>query len=461
MPCCKLVILGEAKVGKTNLLNLLTGEKFVSTHEKTEGVDILLVTTFDIDTKTWKKSTGKGDDEYRRIAATEMASQFQLSDAKPSDKMSTSPTPESLQQAFYSIMKKYTQPSVYSKPKPHTTYPTATTIKRNDDHAQALKLQFSEPQAKFDKRTPVGPSAKSVEKKDDVHSTNLPPARMHSHVAPVSVVAYDADVSVPQTPLPMQVIDTDTSEPIPSGSKDASSSGDQIYTIIFHEATRQKSSEPITVHLKLTSFDFAGQDHYKSMHPCFMTFRAIYIVTFNARDLLSKAKQCVGEINYWVNSILVHCNKGARIILVGTHRGPYSGADGFESLSEEQKRSINEILKKHLKNRPVFKFFKGDRIMALVESSIENNEDASGAQVVREKLLSLGKTHPGNKYELPLSYLRLEAKIFEERSKRSENKLFLIPRDEVEGWVNDFGIEDINVALNFFHDIGIIINPSK
>ena len=295
-----------------------------------------------------------------------------------------------------------------------------------DDCARALKLRFLEPQAKFDKRTPVGPSAKSVEKKDDVHSTNPPPACMHSHVAPVSVVAYDADVSVPQTSLPMQVIDTDTSEPIPSGSKDASSSGDQIYTIIFHEASRQKSSEPITVHLKLTSFDFAGQDHYKSMHSCFMTFRAIYIVTFNARNLLSKT-------NYWVNSILVHCNEDARIILVGTHRGPYSGADCFESLSEEQNRSINEILKKHLKNRSVLKFFKVDRIMALVESSIESNEDASGAKVVREKLLSLGKTHPGNKDELPLSSLHLEAKIFEERSKRSENKLFLVPRDEVEG----------------------------
>ena len=109
------------------------------------------------------------------------------------------------------------------------------------DHAQALKLQFSEPQAKFDKRTPLGPNAKSIEKKDDVNSSNPPPARMHSHVVPVSVVAYDANVSVPQTPLPIQVIDTDTSELIPSGSKDASSSSDQIYTIIFREASRQKN----------------------------------------------------------------------------------------------------------------------------------------------------------------------------------------------------------------------------
>ena len=117
MPRCKLVILGEAGVGKTNLLNLLTGEKFVSTHEETEGVDISLVNTFDIDTKTWKKSAGVGgDDEYRRIAATEIASH--LKDTKSDDKATVSSTPESLQQIFHSILRKYPQPS---KPKLFTT----------------------------------------------------------------------------------------------------------------------------------------------------------------------------------------------------------------------------------------------------------------------------------------------------------------------------------------------------
>ena len=114
MPRCKLVILGEAGVGKTNFLNLLTGEKFVPTHKRTEGVEISLVTTFDIDTKTWKKSPGEeGDDEFMKIGATELAKQ--LKNTKPHDKAKVSPSPRSLYQKFNSIMKKYAEPIVNPK----------------------------------------------------------------------------------------------------------------------------------------------------------------------------------------------------------------------------------------------------------------------------------------------------------------------------------------------------------
>jgi len=64
IPCCKMIV-GEAGVGKTNLLNLLTGEKFVPKHEETKGVDIDLVSTNDISAETWKNSTSE---EYRSVS---------------------------------------------------------------------------------------------------------------------------------------------------------------------------------------------------------------------------------------------------------------------------------------------------------------------------------------------------------------------------------------------------------
>lgn len=467
MPRCKLVILGEAGVGKTNLLNLLTGEKFVPTHERTEGVDISLVTTSDIDTKTWRKNSGEGgDDEYRRIAATEVASQLKVT--KPDDKDSPSPTPESLEQKFNSIMRKYAE----SKPKPslkptlatrHMANPYSTKyLQHVDDHVQTPKERFLE-QPKVFELEPSAPrtgDTKVTEKHSiavRVHSTN-PQSTTHSQSQ-----HGDAVVSLVQSSSsPAQHMDVPTAETQPpSGAANISGSHDHFYTIILRDASKRKSTEPLTLHLKLTSFDFAGQEHYKSMHPCFMTSRAVYIVTFNARHLLPGAEleyQCMKEINYWVNSVLVHVSTDPRVILVGSHRGPYTGTDGFDGLTTEQESYINKGLKQHLKNQSVFKFFEGDRIMALVESSIANSEDFSGAKVVREKLQSLGEGHPGNKDDLPLSYLRLESKIFEERSK---NKSFLIPCDEVEQWANEFGIEDLNTALDFLHDIGIIVNPSE
>ena len=471
MPRCKLVILGEAGVGKTNLLNLLTGEKFVSTHEETEGVDISLVTTFDIDTEKWKKSAGVGgDDEYRRIAATEIASR--LKDIKSDDKATVSPTPESLQQIFHSIIRNYSQPS---KPKlstttSHHTRSAGRSTSNSDYHVQTPSVSFSVQPVEFKQRTQVQtvkPSTKSVEKKENIHPAISRPVRIQSQADIATLPNAEVSSLPPATALmsssSAQQMDTGSSEPQPTPpSTGTPSSDDQFYTIILRQASREKSSESLTLRLKLTSFDFAGQKHYRSMHPCFMTSRAVYIVTINVRHLLlteEMFKQCVGEINYWVNSIRAHTNEDAKIILVGTHRGPYSGSNGFKKLTENEIKDINKRLIDTLKDHSVFSFFEGDRIMTLVESSIENNEDASGAKAVRKKLQELGdELHSNDKDELPLSYLRLESKIF---AKRCENNLFLVPYDEVEKWANDLDIEDINVALDFFHDIGIIVNPSK
>ena len=475
MPRSKVVILGETGVGKTSLLNLLTGEKFVPTHEKTEGVEISLVTTFDIDTKTWKKSAGGrgGDGEYRRIAVTVLASH--LNDfSKKDDAKDVLPSPRYLYQVFNSIMRHYREQFTHSKAKHAagtgslvSSY-SAKRVRLKDDYVQTM--EFTDQSAEYEQL----PVSKSAEKKDIVHSINQQSAHEKSQGSVVGIAtataATTSPIPQPSSSLsPVQEMDTSTGEPQPSSDfTDVPSSGprDQLYYTVLRDASRQKSLGSLTLNLKLTSYDFAGEDHYKSMHPCFMTSRTIYIVTFNARELLPDANedQCIDELKYWVNSILVHTNTAVDIMLVGTHRGPYHGTpDHFSELTDKQIKNINKVLKVKLKKNlgPVFSFFKDDRIMTLVESSIDNNEDDSGVKVVREKLLKLGEAHPGNKEELPLSYIRLESKIFEERFKRSDSKLFLIPREEVEQWAHDCHIEGVDVALDFFHDIGIIVNSSK
>ena len=73
MPRCKLMILGEAGVGKTSLLSLLTGEQFNPDHHETEGVDTNFVRTSNISSVTWKKKAMEGDEEYIDIAAKQLA----------------------------------------------------------------------------------------------------------------------------------------------------------------------------------------------------------------------------------------------------------------------------------------------------------------------------------------------------------------------------------------------------
>ena len=77
MPRCKLMILGEAGVGKTSLLNLLTGKEFNPNHDETKGVDIDFLLTSNICSDTWKKGAMEGDGECKDVAAKQMAKYLQ------------------------------------------------------------------------------------------------------------------------------------------------------------------------------------------------------------------------------------------------------------------------------------------------------------------------------------------------------------------------------------------------
>ena len=104
MPRCKLTILGEAGVGKTSLLSLLTGEPVNPNHEETERVVIDFVCTSNICSDTWKKKAMKGDEEYKDVAAKQLAQM--LPDREEPVHV---PTHASLKEEFESQVKKYTE----------------------------------------------------------------------------------------------------------------------------------------------------------------------------------------------------------------------------------------------------------------------------------------------------------------------------------------------------------------
>ena len=476
MPRCKLMILGEAGVGITNLLNLLTGEKFVSKHEVTEGIDIDLVSTNDISTETWKKSTVERYEEFTDVAADLVADE--LRNAAPTQKKKKrvhyATDGASLHNRLDELIRKYTtQPRVefsfYQPPVPK--------VRKVKDFSQSVdSFQHASSQSAAPHIT--NPS----QRKDEIHvkvaNSQLPKAVPKLKSESSSVVnpqtsTFASGKGEPKTLKLEKLVQL----PLPAPSKSADQENDHTENsniIIIRRAlkkSKQTESTQSPLPLKLTSFDFAGQKHYKPMHHCFITSRAIYVVAFNARQLLSGDQAVVNlsiqELQFWINSIRIHTN--AKVVLVGTHKGPYDGASGdglteeeknpFPQLSAKEIEDINNILKKYFdKDHCNLEPFKGNKIMALVESSIRRDDDTSGANVVRGTLKQLGDNHPGNNDDLPISYLRLEATITE---KRINNGLLLIPHKEIEQCAKDCDIDECQVALDFFHDIGIIIEPSK
>lgn len=475
MPRCKLMILGEAGVGKTSLLSLLTGEDFNPHHEETEGVDLDFLRTSNICSVTWEKKAMEGDEEYKEVAAKQLA--LALPDKEEpvkhkKKKQAKTPSLTSLRQHLNSLVRKYNdknkEPVIAPQPKPRQTHTSGHfPVQHNPKPFHAPYQPLFSSSVPFNHQ-PIYTHNPSVAQQP-MMSPVAPPAT----IAPPRTSTSTSTTIVPSTPTSTPRLEGKKKERTPQQqpSQPTSTDPDHVNTAdIFRRAVKlkkSKSSDKQTeLPLKFSSFDFAGQKHYKPMHHCFLTSRAVYVVTFNVRHLLDDQchNECIQEVKFWVNSIHVYTDDDAKIVLVGTHRGPYLGIDGVGSLDEltlEQKKTIHETMKENFNKRCYvskiswFENDNKDEIIAMVENSIREN--GSGADVIRQKLLDLGNKHHGNKDDLPTSYLRLEQHIFEKRKQNS-----LISREEVERWANkEIGIDHPAVALTFFHDIGIIIDPSK
>ena len=454
MPRCKLMILGEAGVGKTSLLSLLTGEPFNPDHNKTEGIDTDFVRTSNICSKTWEKKAMEGDEEYKDVASKQFA--LQLHKEEPvkqhQKKKAHLINPTTLKQQVESLVNKYTKQST----PPTSPKPKFNKVRTGSNHHLPVQNNPIPRPLAMPLSTLLQPTLPVVP------ILHLPPPSKVVHTALPSKPSSVTASFVPSSVLRSEPSRTTTPQQPPHT---VSTDPDHIDTEIMRRAVKLKklksSDAKIELPLKFSSFDFAGQKHYKPMHHCFLTSRAVYVVAFNVRHLLSdQQNQCVQELKFWINSIHIYTDDDAKIVLVGTHRGPYRGHNGkkrLDPLTAEQKKTIDSIMTKNF-DKDCYDLrvsWPGrDKIIAMVENSLTG--DRSGANVIRQKLLELGDRYPGNNDDLPTSYLRLEAKIFKERKKNN-----LISRKEVEGWAKEFGIDDPTVALTFFHDIGTIIDPSE
>ena len=433
MPRCKLMILGEAGVGKTSLLNLLTGEPFDPRHNETEGIDTDFVRTSNICSDIWQKKAMEGDEEYKDIAAKQLAK----------------------------ILPDEEQPVKHQR------------VKVNVPSHSALKQQFESPVMKYVKQKVSSSPPKPQAQQFYMNSQHQLPTHHGNSLRslpPYTPPPPSQDILLDQSLADFQRKDTTLPPPQPLCARPTDPDVTQIE--VMHRAVKLKklksSHNKIDLPLKFSSFDFAGQKHYKPMHHCFITSRSVYVVAFNVRHLLDgQCDKCIQELKFWVNSIVVYTNYNAKIVLVGTHRGPYAGShdnDRLDPLTPEQEEAIHEVMMHNFDKccydsrikwfEVTIRFEVTYRIIAMVENSCRG--DDSGAGIIREKLFKLGDQYPGNNDDLPTSYLRLEHKIFEEQKQST-----LISRKDVVRWAREFGIDDPDVAVTFFHDIGMIIDPSK
>ena len=96
--------------------------------------------------------------------------------------------------------------------------------------------------------------------------------------------------------------------------------------------------------LRLSLWDFAGQDVFYSLHHLYLTRYGVYLVMFNMEWLCSSAgdvvkAECLAFLRFWLNSISVHAvdpadQSIAPIFLIGTHKDVVSDPREHGSISK-------------------------------------------------------------------------------------------------------------------------------
>ena len=484
IPRCNLQVLGEQRVGKTSLIRLLMGKKFISGLKPTHGIENVLVDTVDmrsISTTQWeevkREDQAKENDDLFVKGVVEEVGQLQPLHGVKQGEVQSIPEESLLKilDEIFSEMERMQKPRDVGREQ--LISPPTVVVPRVLPPKPPLSNEVPH-QAPAQPSQPPRPPRPTA-------TLQKPEAKPRAPVAGKATKPHlEAQQAAKQKPTVHPVDSSEAKEtPRQVGDRAVSRRQNQSIDRGLKSTSRQKK-EP-TLHLN--TYDFAGQKEYRPMHHCFITRRSMYLVVFNLQKLVKliqhgqagESSEALEEIRYWLNSIHAHIHSGPedkkmkRVFLVGTHMSPKNPEQG-KRITEGELQKIHELLENVFYSDPQSRFanhlqFPGpsNRIFAAIENSFDGPDDRmhSGAKVLQQKLTQVSKSLDFIKEEYPILYLRFEEFLIRLRETQRERKASQVVKlAEVRKLARQCGIEhqeQIDQALLFFHDTGTIICLSK
>ena len=467
IPHVKFVLLGETRHGKTSLLRLLEGEEFDPDSSSTDGIDCDLVSskTLDgMDEGSWKKHDSLS---YPEAVAGIVVSKLPQSDT-PAIRQRSHPGDLTKEYAEQQIAKLFRPPPSVV---PHGGHPPqhlpAQAPPRGVPVSRVASAQgqhkFRQPSSQLPVR--LNQTAQASQPQPGVGREHARQPRLQQKRDTPVQEEGASRTQIPEESNP----GTDRKHPEDTPARLLSDPG--TGRAIQRAMSKVKDEEK----LAFTTYDFAGQPLYRPMHHCFITQRSVFAIVYNAREFCDTPKEaCSKFISYWFNTVSAYTEsytekKGRQlenkppVFLVGTHRGPYDAEDSsrsFKQLSEEEMRKVTGVLEDHFENSDKCGRYVPhitSKSYNFVESSLKGKE--SGAQVLRSRLRDTAKSLPYMKEEYPVRWLKLEKDL------TSKDGLILLADVKTKARELNFHFaeetesKELDEALRFFHEIGVITYP--
>nr|XP_020652644.1 leucine-rich repeat serine/threonine-protein kinase 2 isoform X1 [Pogona vitticeps] len=197
--------------------------------------------------------------------------------------------------------------------------------------------------------------------------------------------------------------------------------------------------------LVLNVWDFAGQEEFYSAHPHFMTQRALYLAVYD----LSKGEAEVDAMKPWLFNIKARASSSP-VILIGTH---------LDISDEKQRKACVTKITKELMNQ---RGFPAIRDYHFVNATEESDAMAKLRKtIIKESLNFKIRDQPVVGQLIPDSYLELEKRILEERTKLpvefpviDQKRLFRLVQE------NKLQLEENELphAVQFLNESGVLLH---
>ena len=497
-PQYKLLVLGEARVGKTSLIRHLTGCEFISNLEQTHGIENQCITrmvdSVRIDASNWKTITIDKQAEEHYISAiaevinAENPAMLETKTEDDHDNVKTEPKISETQllcdinQLFDNPIrsepkkiKKRKRNGEKKKPNSKAKFGTLTSKRskkikrlkkggRNDEHKKKPNSK-----ARFKTSTRI-----SVPSKRQMTTRISPPSKRQKTGINNESISRPLPNSMPRDPhngtnaIPEPVYTRIAApiEPVTTVVEKNTHGRRSVQGVWKHLTARQKTHES---KLCIEVLDFAGQKEYRPMHHCFMSRRAIYIVVFNLQHLCDpeEKKKTFSDLKYWLNSVHAHVHNPKKkyekyIFLVGTHKNPGNGKRVItdDLIAQFSCELTEELFRGDFCFKNAIHFFsQTDLIMTGLENS-EMDQINSGLKAITKEIDEFSKRLPFSSEVYPASWLCFMSKLMEKKTLPGSVFLELA---EAENIARNCGVnnEDVHTALVLLHDIGTIIYPGK
>ena len=483
-PQCKLMVLGEARVGKTSLVRHMTGFEFISDLDPTRGIENKSIDTMadsahiDI-SHTWKTISESEQAELNQehsMRAVIKAVEPEILETETGKNIYKEPQVSEMQ--LLDQINRLFLNSIRTEPSKRTEANYAIRGDRNGQEREPnSKANFQKPSeypvtisSVLSQATPLYTKLSPSSKRRKVNYIN---DHSNGHPLPKSVTKEKKNQSKETDLIPKPVSTPDAAphelqtKPIVRKAPKNGLGRRRVQNAFKkHLTTAQKVQESS---LYLQVLDFAGQKEYRPMHHCFMSRRAIYTVVFNLQHLLDpdKKTKTFADIKYWLNSVHAHVHiQGYKyekyIFLVGTHKNP---GNGKVVITDDNLKKFSSELQEYLfTGECPFKngihFFRPsdhDLIMTGLENSM--NQSNSGIEFIMKEIEEFSKDLPFVTETYPITWLNFKDKMLQTKSTGSP----LIQLADAKKIAIDCEVEDqaVHTALQLFHDIGVINYPGK